>query len=150
MGKILLYESYFRMIKNSIDTKMFRNLYLDKSGKKVDIIENGNIACAYFVSNLMLIWGLISSGHATIKGAIRDMERNGWKKVCLNGIKQGDVIVWEEIRGFERRIRSHIGFYIGNKKAISNDDKKGMIKIHNWTYENKRRIIAIYTHPKLK
>lgn len=146
MGKILLYESYIRMIKNSIGTRMFRNLYLEKDGKKFDAARNGGLSCAYFVSNILLIWGLIKSGHATVEGTTRDMERNGWKKISSGEARPGDVIVWGKIKAINGKIHFHNGFYIGNKKAISNDSKKGMPVIHSWDYNGKRKIIAVYTY----
>ncbi|MFZ5559589.1 MAG: NlpC/P60 family protein [Patescibacteria group bacterium] len=148
MGKILIYESYLKMIKNSIGTKMFRNLYLEKNGKKLDATENGDLSCAYFVSNILLIWGLISEGHATIKSTIRDMKKNGWREISLKKIRPGDVIVWEERKSTKNRIRSHIGFYIGNKKTISHSGGMKAISCHHWTYNNKRKITAVYRWSK--
>lgn len=146
MGRILLYESYLKMIKNSIGTKMFRNLYLEMDGKKIDATENGEMSCAYFVSNVLLIWKLISEGHATINGTIRDMEKNGWEKISIEKIKPGDVLVWEEKpHHISGRIRSHLGFYVGDKKAISHDS---VAKEHHWTYNDKRKIIAVYSYSK--
>src|SRR4030043_6705 len=113
MAKILIYESYLQMIKNSIGTKMFRNLYLEISGKKIDATENGEMSCAFFVSNVLLIWKLISEGHATIKGILEDMKKNNWVEIPLKDAKPGDVIVWEEKLSKKGRIRPHIGFYIG-------------------------------------
>lgn len=135
------------MIKNAVGTKMFRNLYLEIKDKRIDIAKNGKFSCAFFVSNVLLIWGLVSRGHATVESTIKDMEKNGWKKILKNKTKPGDVIVWEKTRGPNNKMHFHNGFYIGNKKAISNDSEKAMPVIHKWDY---RKIAAIYTHPKLK
>lgn len=147
MGKILVYDSYLQMIRNSVGTKMFRNLYLKIRGKKIDATENGDLSCAYFVSNILLIWGLISEGHATIKGTKEDMKKNNWKEISKQKIKPGDVVVWEEKMSNKGRIRSHIGFYIGNKKTISHFDGIKAITCHHWTYNDKRKIIAVYRYP---
>lgn len=129
---------------------MFRNLYLEKNGRKFDATEDGELSCAFFVSNLLLIWGLISEGHATIKGAIKDMKKNGWKEISLKEVKVGDVVVWQEKKSDKGRIRSHMGFYIGNKKTISHSDGIKAISFHHWTYNNKRKIIAVYRYPKFR
>jgi len=150
MGKILIYESYLKMLKNSIGTKMFRNLYLEKSGRRFDATEDGDLSCAFFVSNVLLIWGLISEGHATIKSTIKDMEKNGWERISLEDTKIGDVIVWEEKKSIKGRIRFHIGFYIGDKKTVSHSDGIKAINCHHWTYHNKRKIIAVYRYPKFR
>ncbi|MFH1308699.1 MAG: hypothetical protein ABIH51_01665, partial [Patescibacteria group bacterium] len=94
--KKLKYDSYIRMIKNSVGTKMFRNLYIEIDNKKIDATQNGNLSCAFFVSNILLIFGLTSNGHATVKSTIKDMEEFGWKKISKDKIKPGDVIVWEK------------------------------------------------------
>jgi hypothetical protein len=147
MGRILLYESYLRMIENSVGTKMFRNLYLEHGDRKIDVTENGDLSCAFFVSNVLLIWGLISEGHATIKGTIKDMKKNGWKEVSPGKIRPGDVIVWGEKKSGKRRIRSHVGFYVGDEKTISHSDGIKAINCHHWTYNNKRKITAVYRYP---
>jgi hypothetical protein len=148
MGKILLYDSYLMMIKNSVGTKMFRNLYLKKGDKKIDVTENGELSCAYFVSNVLLIWGLISRGHATIKSTRSDMEKNGWKKIALKNIRPGDVVVWDEKKSIKGRACSHIGFYVGKEETISHSDGVRAISAHHWTYNNQRAIIAVYRYSK--
>jgi len=151
-SELLIYDSYLKMIKNSVGTKMFRNLYLKQGNRKIDVAQGGNLSCAFFVSNILLIWGLISEGHATVEATSKDMEKSGWKKFVppYGGVKPGDVIVWEKKKMVNGNFHFHNGFYIGNKKAISNDSKKGTPVIHSWDYNGKRKIIAIYTHPKLK
>jgi len=134
------------MIKNSVGTNMFRNLYLEINNKKTDVAQDGNFSCAFFVSNILLIWGLIFEGHATVEATTKDMEKNGWEKIPKEKVKSGDVIIWEE----NSKNHFHNGFYIGNKKAISNDSKKGVPIIHSWDYGGKRKIIAVYTWPKFE
>ena len=73
------------------------------------------------------------------------MLKNGWRKIPKEEIKPGDVIVWDKEKKSDDKMHFHNGFYIGNKKAISTIDKAPTI--HKWDY---RKIIAIYTHPKLK
>ncbi|MDP2934257.1 MAG: peptidoglycan amidohydrolase family protein [bacterium] len=151
---LLKYESYLKMIKNSAGSKMFRNLYLEINGKKIDATQNGKYSCAFFVSNVLLIWGLISEGHASVLSTIKDMEGNGWKKIPKSKIRPGDVIVWDKEKSsdnsyFYSKEHYHNGFYIGAKKAISNSSNgKGVPIIHNWNYNNKRKIIAVYRYPK--
>ena len=144
----MVYDSYLKMIKNSVGTKMFRNLYLKKGDRKIDATEDGELSCAYFVSNVLLIWGLISKGHATIKGTRKDMENNGWERVSEKEIKPGDVVVWEDKKSTKGRIYSHIGFYVGSEETISHSDGVKAISAHHWTYNNQRRIIAAYRYPK--
>ena len=148
MGKILLYDSYLKMIRNSVGTKMFRNLYLREGKKKIDATEDGELSCAFFVSNLLLIWGLISEGHATIRSTIRDMQKNGWKKISEKEIRPGDIILWEDKKFRKGNHHSHIGFYVGKEETISHSDGVKAISAHHWTYNDKRKITAIYRYPK--
>jgi len=153
---LLKYESYIKMIKNSVGSKMFRNLYLEINGKKIDATQNGKYSCAFFVSNVLLIWGLISEGHASVLSTIRDMEKSGWKKIAPDRAKAGDVIVWDKEKSSDKsyyysREHYHNGFYIGGQKAISNSSNgKGVPIIHHWTYNNRRNIVAIYRYSKFK
>ncbi len=148
--KLLIYNSYVKMVRNAVGTKMFRNLYLEIKDRRIDIAKNGKLSCAFFVSNVLLIWGLISEGHTNVSSTTRDMLKNGWKKILKNKVKPGDVIVWEKTKTPNGTFHYHNGFYVGNKKAISNDSEKAMPVIHSWDYNGKRKIIAVYTHPKLK
>ncbi len=140
--KLLIYDSYLKMIKNSVGTKMFRNLYLETNNKKFDATQDGNLSCAFFVSNVLLIWGLISKGHANVPSTTKDMLKSGWKKILKEKVKPGDVIIWEK-----RERHFHNGFYIGNKKAISNSHKKETPVAHEWDY---RKIIAVYRYSKFR
>jgi hypothetical protein len=83
-----------------------------------------------------------------VKKTVEDMQKNGWKKISVNKIHSGDVIVWEEkvFDGGEKHF--HIGFYIGDKKAISNSHRKRFPTRHYFDYHGKRKIIAVYTWPK--
>jgi len=151
---ILKYESYLKMIKNSVGIKMFRNLYLKIDGKKIDAAKNGKYSCAFFVSNILKIWGLISEGHANVPATTKDMEKNGWKKIPKQKAKPGDIIIWDKEKSSDKSYyysptHYHNGFYIGHKKAISNSSNgKGVPVIHSWNYGGKRKIIAVYTWPK--
>lgn len=143
----LLRDTYFAMIKNSIGTKLFRNFYACIDGRKIDVMKNGGLSCAFFVSSLLSIIGLTQATHGTVESTIEDMKRSGWKPV--KKLAPGSIIVWEE-----KKEHKHIGFYIGNDKALSNSSRKRSPAIHHFAYGIKngkpvRKIGAIYWHPKL-
>lgn len=143
----LFRDTYLAMIKNSAGTKMFRNFYARVDGKKTDVMKNGDLSCAFFVSSLLSILGLAETTHGTIESTIKDMKQSGWKSV--KKLASGNIIVWEEKKEHE-----HIGFYIGNNKALSNSSTKKSPAIHHFTYGVKnskpvRKIEAIYWHKKL-
>lgn len=143
-----LLKSYLKMIQNSIGSNMFRNLYAKVNGKERDILDNGSLSCAFFVSNILHHFELIRQPHATVEGLIQDMEKSGWKK--SRKLKVGDVIIWEPVDFTGDGVKyAHVGFYMGTEKAISNDWKIGTPIKHHFTFgtklgKPKRHIIAIY------
>ncbi|MFZ2151237.1 MAG: NlpC/P60 family protein [Candidatus Absconditicoccaceae bacterium] len=139
--KQLLQQSYISMIKNSIGTNMFKNNFFESNGKKVDIVKNGSDSCAYFVSSVLKIFGLIKNIHATVDGTIKDIVKYGWKEYKGKEIPLGAILVWEVKNGHK-----HIGFYVGNNKAISNSSNKKEIAKHSLDYNSKRNIEKIYVN----
>ncbi len=146
--KPLLFKNYLALIKNSLGSRMWRNAYAQIGRVKKDILKNGKFSCAYFVSSILVICKLIKEIHVTVEGTLRDMENSGWFQI--KKLKKGAILVWEELKGHK-----HLGFYFGNKKAISNNShyKKTPV-IHHYTFglknrKPKRKIIAIYWHKKL-
>jgi hypothetical protein len=142
--KYLLPESYLAYIKNSVGTKMFRNFYVrDEKGKKIDVLNNGDVSCSVFVTTILRNFDLIDKLHFTSRRSEEDLIDSGWKKVNLKNLKPGDVLLWEAKEGKSGHV-PHIGFYIGNKQAVSNSSKKGMVEQHHYTYNDKRKIEAVY------
>jgi len=152
--KILTYQNYLQMIKTSQGSQMFRHLYVLMDGKKKDVLENGNLSCAYYVSSILKIFDLISQPHATVKSTIEDMLKSNWQPT--KKLKPGNVLVWQEKKFSNGTIHQHVGFYLGQDKAISHQYEKKMPIIHHFTYgrtqtgQPKRKIIQILTHPIIR
>ncbi len=157
----LLKDSYLAVIKNSDGSKMFRNFYVEINGRKKDILKNGEVSCAFFVSSVLVIFGLLKKIHLTISGALKDMRKSGWKEIGFHNSKInpelkkpkiGSVILWEGKKS-DKEIHKHIGFYIGKGRATSNAFyfyKKRSPFIHHFSYNGKRKIEAIFWHKKLE
>jgi len=133
----VLRDSYLRAIRNSIGTKLFRNFFALVDGKKKDILQSGDLSCAYFVSCVLKIFGLIKNPHLTVKRTIADMKQSGWRET--KNLKVGCVLVWEKQR-FNKDDHAHIGFYIGNNQAISNFYKKRTPMKHSFTFGGKAEL----------
>jgi hypothetical protein len=132
------------LIKNSLGSKFFRSVYFNVYGKTKDILENGNLSCAFYVSIILKIVGLISNVHSTVLGTVNDLEKNGW--YLINQPKKYALIVWDKDK---KHKNLHIGFCLNKIWAVSNSSKfKTPIK-HKINYEN-RIIKAIYFHPSLE
>jgi hypothetical protein len=152
--KILTYQTYLQMIKNSRGTKMFRCFYVLTNGKKQDILKNGRLSCAFFVSSILKMFSLISSQHTTVDSTIKDMLKNGWRQT--KKLKPGNVLVWEEKTFPNDSVHRHLGFFVGQNKAISNSSERGIPVLHHFTFSQtktgqpKRKIQQIFTHPLLE
>lgn len=144
--KRLWFESYLEMIKNSVGTEMFKSFFVEENGVRRDVFSNGEHSCSYFAGSVLCLFGQQDKPHATVASTVRDLKDHGWVKVSRSDIKEGDVIVWEPIEFDDEPgvPHAHIGFYIGNNQAISNDYKKGSPQVHALESED-RKIEAIYS-----
>lgn len=138
-----IFENYLAMINNSVGTSMFRNYYADFEGVRKDTMNNGETSCAFYVSGILTIFGVISNTSSTVEGLVKKLEETGWQKV--DNPETGDVLVWEKII-FDNEDHAHIGFYIGEEKAISTNTKAKTPVKHDWLFRDykERKITAIY------
>jgi hypothetical protein len=155
--ELLPLENYLAEIEGAIDSKQYRHLYALVNGIRQDIVEEGLASCAYFVSAILSNPNakLLSSRHAGVAGLVRSLEKpeNGWTKIDTP-TKQGEVIIWEEMKQADGDTHLHSGFYMGGTKAISHIDSTRTPQEHHYTFGEKdgvpvRKIIAVYTHPFL-
>lgn len=146
------FQTYLSMIEHSVDANTWRHGYLIVEGKEEDIMKNGQVSCAFFVSSILKIFGLVDRYHATVKSTIDDIERNGWHKV--EGEPQpGDVLLWGPRPGMGDQ-NYHVGFYIGDDRSVSNNyvssrpEAGGKPEVHHWRYvghpDGERPLLAIY------
>lgn len=138
-------QTYIATIKNSVGSKQFQNIYASVDGEELDILRNGGLSCAWYVSCLLQNMGLISKPHTTVTSTEAELEESGWQKV--NEAKTGDILVWES-HDFEGEHHMHIGFYMGNERAISNSATDGVPKEHDWLFREttERKITQIYRY----
>ncbi len=152
--EILSYQNYLAMIKASQNSEMFRHFYILNQGKKKDILKNGCLSCARYVSCILKIFGLISETHATVSSTVKDMINSGWRETVK--LVPGSILLWEEQIQSNGDLHEHLGFYLGKDKAISHRDEKRLPIIHHYTYgktkndKPKRKIVKIFTHSMIK
>ncbi|HNZ55621.1 MAG TPA: hypothetical protein PKN73_02785 [Candidatus Paceibacterota bacterium] len=147
----LTLKSLLALIEASAGTTMFRHLYAEVDGVEQDILEDGNLSCAFYVSGVLAIFGLIDRLHTTVSGTVTALEKAGWQKT--DNLKPGCVIVWDKPRDNSHN-HQHIGFYLGDETAIANSTEKKVIAKNHYTYggeeqSSQRQILAIYGHPGL-
>lgn len=144
----LIFDTYLAVIKNSVGSKLFRNFYAKVNGKRTDIMRNGDLSCAFYVSSVLVLFQMINKIHGTVDSTVLDLKKSGWR--IIKKPKIGSVLVWEKIDFGKNNIHRHIGFYIGNNKAISNSCESGYPVRHYWTFGGKRKIEMILWNPKLE
>jgi len=125
---------------------MFRNFYVIEDGKEFDAVENGELSCAFYVSSILKLFDFISEIHGTVDGVEKDLVESGWQKVEEPRI--GGVIIWEKKDFGAGDIHKHIGFYIGNNRAISTSPEKGYPIGHDLNAVD-RNIESIYWNDEL-
>lgn len=153
--ELALFQSYVAMIQNSVGARIYKNLYFRINGDVIDVLEDGDLSCAMFVSTLLHTFGLIKELHTTVNGTIEDLLQNGWTNI--DEPRKGAVVLW----GFKKKDdgtqgkHRHVGFYIDEQTCISNDSDSRVVWTHHPTYgtfpsgEARRDIQAYYWHPLL-
>lgn len=137
----LVFETYLAVIKNSIGCNMFRNFFAKIDGQKVDIMRGGELSCAFFASSILTLAKYIKEIHGTVDSTVKDLTDSGWQEI--KEPRLGCVLVWEKANFGGTDARRHIGFYVGDDKAISNDYRSRSPAEHHWTYDGQRKIELI-------
>ena len=148
--EVLKKKSYLVMIENSAKGQnfMFRNMYALVDGIEKDILEDGFLSCAVFVSSILYINKLIKDVHATVAGTERDLIESGWQEVSEP--KPGTVLIWGKEKAPDGSWHRHIGFVVSMDEAVSNSSNNGRVPTrHHITYNGVRQIEKIYWQPSL-
>jgi hypothetical protein len=134
----LYFDTYIAMIQNAPGTQMFRHFYVQSGeGRKFDALEDGENACAFFVSSVLKLFDKIHSVHGTVANTVKELEETGWEKVD-NPIA-GDVIIWKA--NAKANNHEHIGFSLGNKQAASTSSAKKEVTKHDLDFGSESRPI---------
>ncbi len=139
----LYFKTYLKVIKNSIGTQMFRNFYVEgKDGKEFDALDDGENSCAFFTSSILVIFAKIKAIHGTVANTEKDILGSGW--IQVDEPKPGDILVWEA-QEFPDGKHEHIGFYVGNDRAISTSSAEKKVIEHELNFGSRqRKIVKIY------
>lgn len=150
-----VYTSYLAMIQNSVGANTYRSLYFVIDDKSLDVLEDGDLSCALYVTSILKFFSLIETWHTTVNATVEDIEKSGWFKI--DEPKKGALILW----GFKKKDdgtqgkHRHVGFYIDAKTAISSSSDERIVVRHHPTYgtfdsgEPRLDIAAYYWHSTL-
>ena len=141
-----VFDSYLAMIESSPGTKMFQHYYASfDGGEVIDTLEDGRASCAFYVSSILTIFKAVKSTHSTVGSVEQDMKDSGW--LLVDAPEAGDVLIYEDITlPTEDEAVPHMGFYIGDEKAVSNSYTQCVPIVHDYKYRDfaERKIRTIY------
>lgn len=149
--ELLYADTYMAAIRGSVGSHAYQHAYGLVDGVRKDLVHGGEYSCAFFVSVILLASKLLKEPHLRVQGTIKDLESSGW--IDTNEPKPGDILVWEPIKESDGEDHFHIGFYLGEQRAISNSTSQRAPREHHWTFgteaENTptRAIVRVLTHP---
>lgn len=150
---LALRETYLAMIRNSVGSMQYRMLFVQTPRDIVDVIGNGDLACAFFVSSILMLCGLTKGGvHTTVDATVDDLEQSGWRRQD-ELLPEGSVLIWEPKLCSDNLRHRHIGFYVGDGMAISNSSEERSPALHRLCFNEffeppVRKVSAVYTHPR--
>lgn len=177
--RINYYKTYLQTIKNSIWSKAYTQFFIDdfpvtpqiwqgttisqeqtKTESSRDILHNGSVSCAYFVSNILKQFNLTTVWRANVPKVMDDLLDKWWTSIDPHTPAQ-DIPVWSIlVREWSygetyEKIHRHIGFYIWDETAISNNSvhftwlaDAWLVPVeHHYTYNGQRTITHIFTRP---
>ena len=153
--ELALFRSYSKTIENSVGSNLFRNLYYRIGGETIDVLDDGDLSCAVYVTSVLYLFGLIKSRHTTVNGTIQDIEESGWYEI--KEPRTGALMLWgykKKDDGTQGKHR-HVGFYIDSDTAVSNDSMVRIVARHHPTFgafpngEARRDVLAYYWNDKL-
>jgi hypothetical protein len=147
-SRVLRQPTLLSLARGSVGSKAFSHLYVRQGARKADVVQSGDLACAFFVSHLLTGLGLLDRIHGTVEGTERAMRESGWRKRRDRRPRAGDILVWEAKR-FPNGSHKHIGFFVGRRQAVSTSSRRRTVALHDYRYADSRRIEAVYWNPKL-
>jgi hypothetical protein len=141
----LQFDTYIAVVENSVGSYMFKNLYVNIDGVKKDATEDGWLSCAFYVSSILVLFKYIKEIHGTVSSTVKDLKDSGWSEISEPVL--GSVVVWKS--GKDTNGHSHIGFYVGDNMAISNDSWKKSPWKGDWKFNGKREVEMILWKPEI-
>ncbi len=162
--KYLWHKTYLARVLGSVGSDIWRNFWIeDENGNEVDLLRDGDLSCGVHVSGILLNLNprsgtdikFVSGPITKVDQLHQDLLKNGWQEFKFNSpadLKIGDVIFWEELRGYNGREaggpHGHCGFYIGEEKAVSVIPRTGNPQIHDYLYRDQEDYIGNFDGKK--
>ncbi|HUZ93034.1 MAG TPA: NlpC/P60 family protein [Candidatus Paceibacterota bacterium] len=137
--KFILLKNCLAVARGSAGSNAFRKLYYKIGGREIDVLRDGDLSCAVFVSFILKIFSLIPEIHTTVKATEADLGRAGWREIKQP--RPGAIVFYGPKTFKSGETHRHIGIYLGSGRAISNSSKNRSPKIHKWNYRPVEKIL---------
>lgn len=120
--EILRRETFVKMVENSIGTRLFNSIIAKKGEEIVDILGDGDLSCATFVSNILYLNHLLDNQRVVVGSLEKDLSASpNFEEISPENYlpKTGDVILWSKIIGVDGIAHRHFGFALSDEEAVS-------------------------------
>ena len=144
--EILRKETYLKAIENSPGTKLFNSLLIrfKDSGKTVDILDDGELSCAFFVSSVLFLMQAVVKSCSTVQSLKKLIDASpDWFSIVPEKAESGDVVFYKKSLIEDGTESAHVGFVFGESDAISTDYITKSVIRHSI---GKREIDCIYRY----
>lgn len=139
--KRLVFKTFLQMVHGSVGSNMFRHFYMQRAdGNEFDSIGDGDNGCAFYVSSVLTIFAKIERIHGTVAKTVEDLQKSNWVEVQTPEV--GDVLVWAAKTFESGETHAHIGFFVGDGKAISMSSSKGTPAEHDMYFGDEHRAVT--------
>ena len=135
--EILWKETYLKAIENSVGSTQYRSFFVryKDSGEVKDILEDGNLSCACFVTSVLFLCHMIDEPRATVKSLKKFVNESGdWTEVALADAALGDLVFYKERMYEDGEKHAHAGFVSTNGDAISTSYQARAVVRHKLDY----------------
>ncbi len=121
------------LIENSVGSTLFQHLFVaNDDGSATDVMQGGELSCAFFVSSLLAQVDLLDRPHATVAKVEKLLHERGWQET--DSPKMGDIVLWPTGKAGHE----HIGFYIDEATVLSNSTTEKVPVKHGITMPDGR------------
>lgn len=147
--EVLKKETYIKLLENSPGTRMFNSAFVRfvDTGEKKDILNDGEYSCAFFVTGILSMFGILDEPSATVATTKKKLLEKAWTVVGGESVA-GDVLFWEESMFEDGSLNMHVGFALSATEAVSTSYKEKMVVRHDITFNGTRKIDLVLRAPE--
>lgn len=120
--EILRRETFIKMVENSVGTRLFNSIIAKRGEETIDILADGDLSCATFVSNILYLNHFLDNQRVVVGSLEKDLaSSSNFKEISPENYlpETGDVILWGVIVGQDGVAHKHFGFALNNEEAVS-------------------------------